>query len=179
MNTTSQFAKLLQDQIAAEFKASQQYMAIAIWYDRNDLPRLASNFYQQSLEERNHALMMVQYLLDRDLDVAIPGIDTVINEFAAPLECLKLALTQEEAVTKQIETLFAAARAESDALGEQFMLWFLKEQVEEVATMNTLVTIAERAGDDWFKIEQFLTHETVGEGDGADPSAPSVAGGAL
>ena len=63
-------------------------------------------------------------------------------------------------------------------LGEQFMLWFLKEQVEEVAAMKTLLTIAERAGDDWFQIEDHLARESVGDG-GKDASAPTAAGGAL
>ena len=63
-------------------------------------------------------------------------------------------------------------------LGEQFMLWFLKEQVEEVAAMNTLLTIAQRAGTDWFQIEDHLAREAVGDG-GDDSSAPAAAGGAL
>ena len=70
----SRFAEALNGQIAYEFGASQQYVAIAIYYDAETLPRLAAHFYQQSLEERNHAMMMVQYLLDAGLDVTIPGV---------------------------------------------------------------------------------------------------------
>jgi ferritin len=58
------------------------------------------------------------------------------------------------------------------------MLWFLKEQVEEVAAMNSLLTIAQRAGDDWFQIEDHLAREAVGDS-GKDASAPTAAGGAL
>jgi ferritin len=81
-------------------------------------------------------------------------------------------------VTGQIESLFRAAREEGDVLSEQFMLWFLKEQVEEVSAMNSLLTIAVRAGDDWFQIEDHLARETVGA-TGQDASAPEAAGGAL
>ena len=173
----SSFARLLREQIRHEFTASQQYVAIAVWFDGRDLPRLAAHFYAQSVEERNHAMMMVQYLLDRDLAVEIPPIDAVRNDFTDVIEPLALALAQEQEVTSQIEAIFRAAREEGDLLGEQFMLWFLKEQVEEVAAMNTLNAIAERAGDNWFYIEDHLARENTGGEE--DASAPAAAGGAL
>ncbi len=172
------FRALLAEQVRHEFTASQQYIAIAVWYDAQDLPRLAAHFYAQAIEERNHAMMIVQYLLDRDWTVQIPGIDEVRNDFGAPTEPIALALAQEQEVTNQIERLFQSARESGDALGEQFMLWFLKEQVEEVASMSSLLAIAERAGDNWFYIEDHLAREQVGDG-GQDASAPEVAGGAL
>jgi bacterioferritin B len=175
--TDSSFAQLLREQIRHEFTASQQYIAIAVWFDDHDLPRLAAHFYAQSVEERNHAMMMVQYLLDRDWHVDIPGVDEVRNEFADVTEPIALALEQEKQVTTQIEAIFRAARDEGDLLGEQFMLWFLKEQVEEVASMNTLIAIATRAGANWFYIEDHLAREQVRQDE--DASAPAAAGGAL
>ncbi len=142
----SLFVKLLREQVQHEFAASHQYVALAVWFDNHDLPRLAAHFYRQAVEERNHALMIVQYMLDRSFDVAIPGVPEVINEFSAPRDLIALSLGQERAVTDQIEALFKSARDEGDFLGEQFMLWFLKEQVEEVASMSTLLAIADRAG---------------------------------
>lgn len=174
----STFTKLLAEQVRNEFTASQQYLAIAVWFDGHDLPRLAAHFYRQALEERNHALMMVQYMLDRDLPAVVPGVDAVRTDFEAPCGPLELALDQEQQVTRQVENLFRAARAEDDVLGEQFMLWFVKEQVEEVASMKTLLTVARRAKDDWMQIEDFLARESVGDA-GADPGAPEAAGGAL
>ncbi len=175
--TFSSFDELLAAQIGNEFAASQQYIAIAVWFDNRDLPQLAKHFYRQSLEERNHAMMLVQYRLDRDLGIAIPGLDPVINDFVDEREPIALALEQEKRVTTQIEALFAAARAENDALGEQFMLWFLKEQVEEVASMSTLLAIVERASN-LFDVENYLVRETVGDG-GIDSGAPEAAGGAI
>jgi ferritin len=176
--TEAGFVDLLSEQVRHEFTASQQYLAMAVWFDDHDLPRLAAHFYAQSVEERNHAMMMVQYQLDRDWPVAIPGVDDVRNAFEKPVEPIALALEQEKSVTGQCERLFRAARAEGDVLSEQFMLWFLKEQVEEVASMNTLLAIAERAGHDWFQIEDHLAREKVGDV-GEDASAPEAAGGAL
>ena len=166
------------------------------WFDGQDLPQLARHFYRQSLEERNHAMMMVRYVLDRGLKIEIPGIDPVRNDFSNVEEPLALALAQEQEVTENIKALFAAARAENDALGEQFMLWFLKEQVEEVASMTTLLNIARRA-DNLFDIENFLARERVGDQGGVgghrgsgghhtgqaggnhDSGTPEAAGGAL
>src|SRR3982751_6127120 len=106
------YADLLRSQIRNEFHASQQYIAMAVWFDSRDLPRLASHFYRQSVEERNHAMMMVQWMLDRDLPVGIPGVDEVRSDFADIADAIRTALAQEKAVTEQIKALFAKARAE-------------------------------------------------------------------
>jgi len=174
----SDFTALLQEQVGHEFAAHQQYVALAVWFDATDLPRLAALFYRQAIEERNHALMIVQYLLDRDLAVEIPAGSPVRNGFTHVTEPIGLALQQEKQVTAQIEAIFAAARAEGDALGEQFLLWFLKEQVEEVASASTLLTVAERAGANLFDLENYVAREQIGDaGESAD--APAAAGGAI
>nr|WP_093080968.1 ferritin [Pseudonocardia oroxyli] len=172
----SKFLALLRDQIRNEFTASQQYAAVAVWLDDEDLPQLAAHFYTQALEERNHAMSMVQYLLDTDVRPIIPGVDAVQNEFGSVEEVVALALKQEKQVTEQITTLARTARDEGDYLGEQFMQWFLKEQIEEVASMSTLLTVVQRAGDNLFHIEDFVNRE-LAKGETADPSAPPAAGG--
>jgi ferritin len=174
----SNFHELLRAQIGNEFSASQQYIALAVWFDNEDLPRLASHFYKQALEERNHAMMIVKFLMDNDIAVAVPGVETPINEFKSPRELVALALSQEQQVTDQIIALAKAAREESDYIGEQFMQWFLKEQVEEVSSMKTLLTIMDRADGNMFYVETFLTRESVGD-EGGDSSAPTAAGGTI
>ncbi|MCP3799616.1 ferritin [Allokutzneria sp. A3M-2-11 16] len=176
--TTTKFHELLRAQVRNEFTASQQYIAVAVWLDAQDLPRMAAHFYRQALEERNHAMMVVQFLLDNGLHVAIPGVDEVRNDFTTVREPVELALQQERKVTEDITALARAARDEGDYLGEQFMQWFLKEQVEEVSSMTTLLTIVDRAGDNLFHIEDFLVREKVGA-EGDDPTAPPAAGGAV
>ena len=172
------FVEALHEQIANEFGAEQQYIACAVYYESQTLPQLANLFYKQAIEERNHAMMMLGFLLDRGGEMRVPGVAQPVNNFKDFIEPIALALEQEKSVTAQIEALFRAARTEGDVLGEQFMLWFLKEQVEEVAAMNTLLTIAQRAGEDWFQIEDHLAREAVGDG-GNDASAPAAAGGTL
>jgi ferritin len=173
----SAFHALLEEQVGHEFAASQQYVAIAVWYDQQALPQLAAHFYAQALEERNHAMMIVQYLMDRDAAVAIPGVPAVRNDFGAITEPIELALAQERQVTSQFEALIATARAGNDYLGEQFTHWFLKEQVEEVSSMSTLLTVAQRCLDNPLLLEDYLVRESRSEGE--DPTAPHPAGGAL
>src|SRR5574341_1249907 len=99
------FAEALNEQIRYEFAASQQYVAIAAYYDAESLPELAARFYRQAVEERNHAMMMVQYLLDADEPVVIPGVDAPQMEFADAVAPVSLALAQEKRVTDQVVAL--------------------------------------------------------------------------
>ena len=171
------FVDKLNEQIAHEYAAHQQYVAAAVYYDAQTLPRLAQFFYAQALEERNHAMMMVQYLLDQGVDPQIPGIGAPQNGFADIVEPVQVALDQEKRVTDQINALAGVARAENDYAGEQFMQWFIKEQVEEVSSMSALLTVVERSRDRPMDIEDYLARE--GGAEAADPTAPAAAGGAL
>ena len=168
------FVELLNEQIGHEFAASQQYLAIASYYDDETLPRLAAFFYAQALEERNHALMMVQYLLDAGAQAPIPGVAAPHNGFGDVVEPVALALDQEQRVSQQINALTAIARQEGDYTSEQFMQWFIKEQVEEVATMSHLLRVAERSHDDVMDIEDYIVRE-LAAGEGSDPTAPRPA----
>jgi len=176
--SVTKFTSMLQDQVRNEFSASQQYIALAVWFDGQDLPQLAKHFYRQSLEERNHAMMIVQYLLDNDIEPTVPGVEGVQNEFTKAADLITLALRQEKEVTDQIISLAKMARDEDDYKGEQFMQWFLKEQVEEVAQMTTLLNVVKRANGNLFDVENYLARESVGD-TGDDPLAPRTAGGTL
>ncbi|MGE4425637.1 MAG: ferritin [Solirubrobacteraceae bacterium] len=169
------FVDALNDQIAHEFAASQQYVAVAVHYDRETLPRLASFFYRQSMEERGHALKMVQYLMDQDADVVIPAVAAPINAFTDIVEPVRTALEQEREVTRQIEHLAKVAREAGDYQSEQFVQWFLKEQVEEVATMSDLLTTVTRSQANPLWVEEFLAREGFGGDD--ETGAPPTAGG--
>ena len=123
----SRFTDGLNAQVANEFGASQQYVAIAVHYDAGTLPQLAAHFYRQAVEERNHALMIVQYLLDSGEAVLIPGVTAPQTSFADDREPVALALEQEKTVTKQIAALVQLAREKQEHVGELFLGWFLEE----------------------------------------------------
>ena len=168
------FVEQLNVQIGNELSAHNQYLACAIYYDALTMPQMAAFFYAQALEERAHAMMMVQYLLDTDAAIAIPAVEAPVNEFADVVAPIELALAQEKRVTEQINGLLRIARAEGDYASEQFMQWFIKEQVEEVATMSDLLAVVKRNADDIDDIEEYVAREQSGESD--DPTAPREAG---
>ena len=172
------FAKVLNEQIGNEFAASQQYVAIAVHYDAETLPQLAAHFYRQAVEERNHAMMIVQYLLDADEVVAIPGIADPQTAFVDAVAPVALALDQEKRVTEQIVELVKLARSEEELVGEQFLHWFLSEQREEVASMTELLAVVERGRDNLLHVEEYLARSSGGEA-AVDAAAPQAAGGAL
>ena len=172
------FAEALNKQIGYEYAASQQYVAIAVHFDGESLPQLAAHFYRQAVEERNHAMMMVQFLLDADEDVRIPGVEAPKTDFGDAREPVALALEQEKRVTDQIVALVELARKEGKLVGEQFLHWFLQEQREEVSSMSHLLATLERAGDNLLLVEEILART----GDHESPleaGAPPAAGGAL
>ncbi len=168
------FVEALNAQIGNELAAHNQYLACAVHYDAETMPRMAAFFYAQALEERDHALMMVQYLLDTDAEVTIPGVGAPTATFADVVAPVALALEQEKRVTEQINGLLRIAREENDFASEQFMQWFIKEQVEEVATMTDLLAIVTRNKDDLEDIEEYVARESGS--DATDPTAPRVAG---
>src|SRR3954454_17419959 len=172
------FVARLNEQIGHEFGASQQYVAAAVHYDAETLPRLAAVFYAQALEERNHAMMMVRYLLDAGADPVIPGTPAPRSSFADIVEPVAVALEQEKRVSEQINALAALAREHGDFASEQFMQWFIKEQVEEVASMSDLLRVVQRSRENPMLAEDFLAREHPGAQD-ADATAPAAAGGAV
>jgi len=172
------FASKLNGQIGYEFAASQQYIAVAVYYDSQSLPQLAAHFYRQAVEERNHAMIMVQYLLDADADVAIPGVEAPQTGFDDVVAPVALALAQEKRVTEQIIELVKLAREEGELVGEQFLHWFLQEQREEVASMTELLAIVDRGKDNLLTVEEYLSRSSGGQNP-LEAGAPPAAGGAL
>ena len=174
------FPDALNTQVAREFAASQQYVAVAVHFDSETLPELAAHFYRQAVEERNHAMMIVQYLLDAGKPVVVPGVEAPLTAFSDAAEPVRLALEQERRVTEQIVELAGTARAENDLVGEQFLHWFLQEQREEVASMSALLAVVERAGPNLLLVEEYLARSGgSGTQETAEATAPPAAGGAL
>jgi ferritin len=123
-------------------------------------------------------MIMVQYLLDTDEDVRIPDIKSQQTHYDDVSGPVRMALEQEKRVSDEINDLFKLARDNGEFRAEQFLTWFVKEQVEEVSSMTDLLNICERAKDSPLLIEDFLAREQIGD-EGGDPAMPPPAGGAL
>ncbi len=149
-------ADAMNDQVQSEFFASAQYVAIAVYFDEEGLPDLAQFFYRQSDEERMHALKFVHFLLETGAKPIIPGIPDIKNEFGSAAEAVQFALDQEMLVTSQVNNLVRVAVEENDFTSNNFLQWFVNEQVEEVDTMTTLLQTIKHAGGNMLLVEDFV-----------------------
>jgi ferritin len=156
-------------QIGAEFGASLQYVNIATYFDTDDLPQLAAFFYRQAEEETMHAMKFVHYIVEAGGQVRVPAVAEPKYDFQSAKEAAQAALTWEEEVTGQINDLMDLAIQQNDHIGQEFLRWFVSEQLEEVSTMNTLLTTIDRAGDNILWVEDYLARNPiVGEGHGSE-----------
>ena len=160
---SERFVEALNAQIGNEFAAAHQYVAIGAHYAGQTFPQLSAFFYKQAEEEREHAMKMVNYLLDRDAKVDFGAIGEPRDQFGDHIEPIRLALEQERRVTVQINELFSVARETRDFQSEQFLQWFLEEQVEEEASMSDLLTVAERTQQIPMLLEDYLVRDTPGD----------------
>ena len=156
---SERFVEALNDQIGSEFLAAHQYTAVGAYYDRLTFPRLAKFFFEQAEEERGHAMKMVNYLRDTDSDLRLGEVSAPRTEFADHVEPIRLALENEKKVTISIARLYEIARETNDYASESFMQWFVDEQVEEEASMQALLEVAERVRDYPMMLEEFLARD--------------------
>ena len=164
----------LNAQIGHEFGASLQYVAIAAYFDRDNLPELAAHFYRQADEEWMHAMKFVNYAVDTGGKVVIPTIPAPQSEFKTADEAVQLSLNWEMTVTQQINGLVDLAVKERDHTTENFLQWFVTEQLEEVSSMDRLLSIVRRAGETGLLfVEDYLARQ----GGGAKTEAEAQAAG--
>lgn len=137
----------MNEQIGHEFGASFQYVIIAAYFDNAGLPVLTQHFFKQSDEERAHGMKFVRYVLDAGGALAIPAIPAPRHDFASAEEAVSLALDWEYTVTKQINALLDRASSERDYIAHDFLEWFAREQLEEVASTDMLLKMIRRSGE--------------------------------
>ena len=159
----------INEQIGNELGASNQYVQIAVYFDTEGLPRLARHFYKQALEEREHAMKFVKYLVDADGRVVIPAIPAPRATFKSAEDAVELSVNWERQVTDQITTLMDRAVKENDHLSKNLLEWFVAEQLEEMSSMDTLLRMVRRAGEPGLLfVEQYLQGGGDGGNGGAD-----------
>jgi ferritin len=144
-------------QVGHELAASLQYVEIAAYFDGEALPKLAGFFYRQAEEERDHAMKFVKFVVDVGGPLEIPAIPQTKSAFGSAAEAVKLALDNEQKVTRQIYDLVEIAQGESNYIALRFLDWFVTEQLEEVTTMSSLLQVVDRAGAErLLQVEDYL-----------------------
>ena len=154
----------LNAQIQSEFGASAQYVAIAVYFDDAALPELANFFYLQAEEERMHAMKFVHFMLETGVKPTIPGLPDLRNDFSDAAAAVQYALDQELKVTDQINNLVTVATAEGDHTTNNFLQWFVTEQVEEVDTMTHLLQTIKHANGNLLWVEDYVRRHAAAAG---------------
>ena len=148
-------------QVGREFGASLQYVNIATYFDSDDLPQLAGFFYRQAEEEKLHAMKFVHYIVEAGGQVRVPAVEEPKHDFQSAQEAAQAALNWEVEVTKQINDLMDLAIKQNDHIGQDFLRWFVSEQLEEVSTMDTLLSTIVRAGENMLWVEDYLSRNPI------------------
>jgi len=164
--------KAINQQIGSEFGASLEYVCIASYFASEDMLKLAQIFFDQADEERMHAMKFVRFVLDAGGKVDIPAIPASVSDFKSPEDAVSGALKWEETVTEQIIALMDTAVQEKNYIAQEFLQWFVTEQLEEISKMSTILNIIKRAGDNLLMAETYIADslgqiESVEGGDGA------------
>lgn len=161
MLISKELEEAMNAQIGREFGASLQYVTIAAYFDTDSLPQLAAFFYRQAEEEKMHAMKFVQYVVDAGGQVRVPDVEGPKYDFQSAKEAVQAALNWEVEVTKQINNLMDLAIKQNDHIGQDFLRWFVTEQLEEVSTMDTLLAVVDRAGENMLWVEDFLARNPI------------------
>lgn len=164
MLISRELASAFNQQIGHEFGASMQYVSIAAHFQRRHLRLLAKLFFDQSLEERGHALKFVQYLLDTQGELKIPAIPAPSPIFSSADDAVQAALDWEKEVTAQITALMDLTVKQNDYLAQSFLQWFIDEQLEEVVKMDRLLGVIKQSGEkNLLMVEAYLVHLETGK----------------
>jgi ferritin len=161
MLISNKLESAINQQIGNEFGASLQYVNIASYFDVDDLPNLAAFFYRQAEEERMHAMKFTHYIIDAGGQVRIPAIGQPKQDFADATEAVQAALDWEVEVTRQINALMDMAIKDNDHISQDFLRWYVTEQLEEISTMETLLSIVKRSKDNMLFADDYLARNPI------------------
>jgi ferritin len=166
MLISKQLNDAINQQIGNEFGASLAYVAIACHFAEEGLMQLSAHFDRQADEERDHAMKFVKYILDTGGKVEIPAIPAPRNEFSGVADAIEHALEMEKTVTAQINDLMTLAVEEKDFAAQNFLNWFVAEQLEEVGSMDNLLKVARMAGEKHpMYLENYIAHGVADAGE--------------
>ncbi len=161
MLISEKLQKAINQQIGNEFGASLEYLQIASYFTSEDMLKLSQIFFTQAEEERMHAMKFLNFVLDAGGKVAIPAIPTPRVDFSSAVEAVQAALDWEVKVTKQVNNLMELAVSEKDYIAQEFLRWFVNEQLEEISKMSTILNIIKRAGDNLLMAETYIVDTLV------------------
>ncbi len=155
-----ELAQKMIEQVRNEFAASLQYLAIAIYFEQEAMDNTAAFFYAQAAEENEHGMKLLRYVVETGGDaklLLVPAPEAKIDSAEAAFQT---SLNWEMEVTGQINALMTMAKQQNDYLAENFLQWFVDEQLEEVTTMEKYLSMVRKMGENnIFLLEHLIKRE--------------------
>ena len=139
--------KAINNQIQAEMYSANLYLSMSGYCMSQNLKGFSNWLRVQYQEETEHALKLLDYLLERGGEVELQAIEAPPAEFGKPIEVFEKVLAHEEHVTSLIHKLYEVAVEEKDVAAEIFLQWFVTEQVEEEASAGDILAQLRMIGD--------------------------------
>jgi len=130
---------ILNLQIKREDYSAQLYLSMASWAENKGLEGVSSWLYIQAEEERTHMLKLVKYVNERDGVAVIPGIDTPPSDFGDVFEAFNKVLEHEKFISGSINEIVAVCIAENDFTTQNWIQWFVNEQIEEESSVKAII----------------------------------------
>ncbi|WDV46723.1 ferritin [Clostridiaceae bacterium M8S5] len=144
---TEKLLNELNEQINYEFESAHIYLAMAAYCADQDLEGFANFFIVQAEEERFHAMKLYNFVNEMGGRVVLRALKGPENKFDSILDVFKKALDHEKSVTKRIYNLMDIANGEREHATSSMLRWFIDEQVEEEATMTSIIKKLSRLKD--------------------------------
>jgi len=131
--------KAINDQINAELYSAYLYLSMSAYFEGSNLHGFAHWMSVQAKEEMAHAMKFYNYTFERGGSVKLTSIEAPPAKWKSPLEAFESAYKHELKVTGLIHKLVDLARSEKDVATENFLMWYVDEQVEEEAHSDAIV----------------------------------------
>lgn len=141
-------AALLNQQINKEFYSAYLYLDMANYYDSLDLDGYANYYTVQAQEERDHALLFLKYMQINGLKVTLEAISKPDHAYDSILAPLETAAEHERYVTSLINDIYHEAHQAKDYRTMKFLDWFVKEQMEEEDSADSMISRYKLFGQD-------------------------------
>lgn len=138
----------LNNQINQEFSAAYNYLGMAAYFEEQNLNGFAIWMEKQHAEEQAHGMRLLRYLQDRGGKLKLDSIASPRCDYKSPLEAFEVSMQQEQENTKSINELYELATKLNDHATKSHLQWFLDEQVEEEKSVEDVIALLERIGDD-------------------------------
>jgi ferritin len=147
MKIKSSVEKAISEQINAEFYSAYLYLSMASYFESVNLKGFAHWMQAQTKEEVNHGMKMYGFVFERGGKVALKAVEQPPSSWKSPLNVFENVYEHEQKVTELINKLVEVARSENDVATENFLMWFIDEQVEEEAHSFQIVEKLRMIGD--------------------------------